>query len=67
MENLVSVVPRPEDLKIIVAGGRTGGGAYFIDTWGFGKSYFTTKEIKLPKNWDRLLEKYRGWDTPVIK
>lgn len=67
MGNLVAVVPRPEDLKIIVAGGRTGGSAYFIDTWGFGKSFFTTKEIRLPQNWDQLLEKYKGWSTPVIK
>jgi hypothetical protein len=67
MENSVAVVPRPEDLKIIVAGGRTGGSAYFVDTWGFGKSFFTTKEIKLPPHWDQLLRKYNGWSTPVIK
>jgi len=67
MENSVAVVPRPEDLKIIVAGGRTGGTAYFVDTWGFGKSFFTTREIKLPPHWDQLLKKYNGGSTPVIK
>lgn len=67
MENLVPVVPRPEDLKIIIGGGRTAGSAYFLDTWGFGKSFFTTKEIRLPKNWENLLEKYKGWNTPVKK
>lgn len=66
-ENLVPVVPKPEDLKIIVAGGRGTASAYYFDTWGFGKSFFTTKAVKLPKNWKKLLEKYKGWETPVIK
>ena len=67
MENLVPIVPKPADIKIIAAGGPTGGGAYFIDTWGFGTSFFTTKAIKLPKSWVKLLEKYAGWETPIIK
>ena len=67
MENLVPIVPKPQDIKIIAAGGPTGGGAYFIDTWGFGTSFFTTKAIKLPKNWNNLLKKYEGWETPIIK
>ncbi len=53
--------------KIIATGGLTEGGAYFIDTWGFGTSFFTTKAIRLPKNWSNLLKKYGGWETPIIE
>jgi hypothetical protein len=66
-DNLVPVVPTPEDLKIIVAGGRGTASVYYLDTWGFGKSYFTTKAIRLPKKWEKLLEKYKGWETPLAK
>jgi len=62
---LVPVVPKPEDIKIMVAGGKGGGVSYLIDRWGFGNSRYVTKEIKVPKNWDALLADLKGWETPI--
>lgn len=62
---LVPVVPKPEDIKIMVAGGKGGGVSFLIDRWGFGNSRYVTKEIKLPKNWDSLLKDLSGWETPI--
>jgi hypothetical protein len=62
---LVPVVPTPEDIKIMVAGGKGGGVSYIIDRWGFGNSRYLTKEIKLPKNWKSLLNDLQGWETPI--
>jgi hypothetical protein len=64
-DGLVPVVPKPEDIKIMVAGGKGGGVSYLIDRWGFGNSRYVTKEIKLPKNWDSLLKDLKGWETPI--
>jgi len=62
---LVPVVPKPEDIKIIVAGGPGSGVSFMIDSWGFGNSHFVTKEIKVPKNWNSLLKDLGGWETPI--
>jgi hypothetical protein len=64
-DGLVPVVPSPEDIKIIVSGGRGPGSGFFIDRYGFGNSRFVTKEIKLPPNWKELLEDLKGWETPI--
>jgi hypothetical protein len=62
---LVPVVPKPEDIKIMVAGGKGGGVSYLIDRWGFGNSRYVTKEIKVPQNWGTLLQDLKGWETPI--
>lgn len=64
-DGLVPIVPKPEDIKILVAGGRGPGSGVFIDRWGFGESHFVTKEIKLPPNWPDLLKDLQGWETPM--
>ena len=64
-EGLVPTVPRAEDIKVFVSGGRGPGCGFFIDRWGFGQSRFLTKEIKLPPNWAELVKDLSGWETPV--
>jgi len=64
-DGLVPVVPRPEDIKIVVTGGRGAGTGFLIDRWGFGNSHFVTKEIKLPPNWKDLIKDLSGWETPI--
>ena len=64
-DGLVPAVPTAEDIKVFVAGGRGPGAGFFIDRWGFGKSRFVTKEIKLPANWKQLVKGLEGWETPI--
>ena len=64
-DGLVPAVPTPEDIKVFVAGGRGPGAGFFIDRWGFGKSRFVTKEIKLPPDWKHLVKDLEGWETPI--
>lgn len=64
-DGLVPAVPLAEDIKVFVAGGRGPGAGFFIDRWGFGKSRFVTKEIKLPPKWQGLLKDLKGWETPI--
>jgi hypothetical protein len=65
-DGLVPVVPRPDDIKVFVAGGRGPGSGFIIDRWGVGQSHFVTKEIKLPPNWKELLKELKGWKTPIV-
>jgi hypothetical protein len=65
-DQLVPIVPRPEDIKVFVSGGRGPGASFFIDGWGMGTSQFVTKEIKLPSNWSGLLDELQGWITPIV-
>jgi hypothetical protein len=62
---MVPVVPKTEDIKIMVAGGRGPGDGFVIDRWGFGNSHFVTKQIKLPPNWKDLVKDLNGWETPI--
>jgi hypothetical protein len=62
---LVPVVPKAEDIKIMVSGGGGSGVSFLIDRWGFGNSHYVTKEIKLPKNWKKLVKDLSGWETPI--
>ena len=64
-DGLVPVVPKPEDIKIVVTGGRGAGTGFLIDRWGFGDSHFVTKEVKLPAKWKELLQDLSGWETPI--
>jgi hypothetical protein len=62
---MVPVVPKPEDIKVVVAGGRGPGVGFLVDRWGFGNSHFVTKEIKLPPNWADLVNEVKAWQTPI--
>ena len=64
---LVPLLLEPQSIKIVVAGAPVSSIAAYIGTWGYGPAYFVTKPIKLPPNWENLLEKYKGWETPIVK
>ena len=61
---LVPVVPKETDIKIIVSGGRSVDINMAMDSWGHA-SFAVAKPVKLPQGWSRLLEKYKGWETPI--
>jgi hypothetical protein len=62
----VPLLLNPESLKICVTGGPGPDMIAYIGTWGYGPSHFVTKPITLPGNWQDLLEKYKGWESPTI-
>ncbi|MFC2001827.1 hypothetical protein ACFLUZ_04910 [Chloroflexota bacterium] len=64
---LVPLLLKPKSIKICVAGGSGPGFCAFVATWGFGPAHFVTKAISLPPNWENLLEKHSGWETPIVK
>ena len=49
------IAQRPENIKVVVCGGRQGGHSYWLQADQRGVS--NTAEIKLPANWDLLLRK----------
>jgi hypothetical protein len=63
----VPILLGPESLKICVTGGPGPDMIAYISTWGYGPSHFITKPVKLPANWDELLEKNKGWTSPTVK
>ena len=65
-DELVPVVPGPEDFRIVVAGGTGGGASFAVDHWGFGNSLFVTKEVKLPPQWPQLVTDLERWSTPIV-
>ncbi|MFC2002200.1 hypothetical protein ACFLUZ_06875 [Chloroflexota bacterium] len=64
---LVPLFLKPESIKICVAGAPGPGMVAYISTWGFGPAHFVTKAIKPPQNWENLLEKYKGWESPIVR
>jgi hypothetical protein len=66
-EALVPLLLKPESVKIVVAGAPGPPYCVYIATWGFGPAHFITKAIRLPQIWENLLDKYKGWETPVVK
>jgi hypothetical protein len=66
-EALVPLLAGPQSIKIVIAGAPGPAIVTYVGTWGWGPSYFVTKPIMVPKNWDNLLEKYKGWKTPVVR
>jgi len=66
-KTLVPLLRSPESVRMIVAGARVTGLFTYVGTWGAGPAYFITKPIKMPKNWPDLLEKNKGWETPIIR
>jgi hypothetical protein len=63
--SMVPLFRRPESIKIVVAGARVTALFAFVSTWGMGPAHFTTKPIKLPSHWKRLLKENEGWETPI--
>lgn len=64
-ESPVPLLRSPESLKIVVAGADGPSQVCYVGPWI--KAHFVTKAIKIPANWDKLLEIYDGWQTPVLK
>ncbi len=64
---LLPLLPAPESMKIVVAGGPGTHLVVYVAGWGFGPAHFVTKKINPPKNWENLLAKYGGGKTPVVK
>ena len=66
-ETLVPILADPENIKICVSGGAGPYGITYTSTFGYGAAHFVTKPITLPKKWQSLLKKYRGWESPTIR
>jgi hypothetical protein len=67
-DGTVPLLRSPENLKIVVAGAEGYGTAMFvyISTWGYGPAHFVTKPIKLPGDWEKILKRNKGWETPLL-
>jgi hypothetical protein len=66
-ETMVPILAGPENIKICVSGGAGPYGITYTSTFGYGAAHFVTKPVKLPGNWKKLLKKYRGWDSPLVR
>jgi hypothetical protein len=66
-DTLVPILAGPEHIKICVAGGAGPYGITYTSTFGYGAAHFVTKPVKLPSNWRKILKKYSGWESPLIK
>jgi hypothetical protein len=64
---LVPILLNPQKLRICVTGGPGPDMIAYIGTWGYGPCQFVTKPIQLPTNWNELLAKYKGWESPTIR
>ena len=62
---LVPLLPGPEAMKIVAAGGPGPVLALYLGTWGWGQAHFVTKPVKLPEKWNELLAKNKGWESPI--
>jgi hypothetical protein len=64
---LIPLLAGPGSIRICVTGGAGPYGISYISTFGYGPAHFVTKPIVLPRNWQDLLEKNRGWESPTVK
>jgi hypothetical protein len=64
---LVPLLAKPECIKLCVSGGAGPYGITYTSTFGYGAAHFVTKPIKLPANYDKVLRKFQGWDSPIVK
>jgi hypothetical protein len=67
LNTLVPILAKPESIKLCVTGGFGPYGISYISTFGYGPAHFVTKPIKLPGNWQKVLEKNRGWESPIVR
>jgi hypothetical protein len=65
-DNLIPILSKPESLKVCVTGGAGPYGIAYISTFGYGPAHFVTKGVHLPDNWETVLEKNQGWNSPTI-
>jgi hypothetical protein len=65
-----TTTPRPpidvDNLTILVAGGPGAWMGLHRSAGGFGNA-FVTKKLELPKNWDKLVAKYRDLKPDYVK
>lgn len=66
-DTLVPILAGPENIKICVSGGAGPYGITYTSTFGYGAAHFVTKPVKLPVNWEKILKKYRGWESPLVR
>ena len=66
-DTLIPLLAGPENIKICVSGGAGPFGITYTSTFGYGAAHFVTKPIKLPVNWNHILEKNTGWESPLVK
>ncbi len=63
----IPLLKSPESLKIIVAGAPGPAMMVYVSSWGWGLSHLVTKPIRLPSRWDRVLQRQKGWETPIVR
>ncbi|MBI4080987.1 MAG: hypothetical protein HY423_00110 [Candidatus Lambdaproteobacteria bacterium] len=61
----VPLLRAPESLKVVAAGAPGPAIFAYVSTWGWGRSYFVTKAVALPRAFERLREGEREWETPA--
>jgi len=66
-DSFAPLLIKPESIKIVVCGAPGPAMVVYVSTWGWGPAHFVTKPVRLPKNWDNLLKKNMGWETPIVK
>ncbi len=66
-DTLIPLLAGPGSIRICVTGGAGPYGISYISTFGYGPAHFVTKRIVLPGNWQNLLEKNKGWESPMVK
>lgn len=66
-DELIPLLAGTENIKICVSGGAGPFGITYTSTFGYGAAHFVTKPVKLPANWDELLDKNRGWESFTVK
>jgi len=64
---LIPILAGPGSVKICVTGGAGPYGISYISTFGYGPAHFVTKSVALPGNWENLLRRYNGWESPTVK
>ncbi|MFC1494880.1 hypothetical protein ACFL6W_06350, partial [Thermodesulfobacteriota bacterium] len=63
---LIQLLAGPENIKICVSGGAGPFGITYTSTFGYGAAHFVTKPVILPANWEEILEKNSGWESPLV-
>jgi hypothetical protein len=66
-DTLIPLLAGPGSIRICVTGGAGPYGISYISTFGYGPAHFVTKPIVLPGNWQDLLERNKGWESPTVK
>jgi hypothetical protein len=66
-DELVPLLAGPDSIKICVSGGAGPFGITYTGTFGYGAAHFVTKPVKLPANWNKILDKNRGWESFTVR